>query len=188
MQKNLMWFFAVLLTMVITTITVQYFWSGNLNPAYLLGVVLGSVIAWIIISTPRRPWVYWVGMLFWAIFVPAGLLGLIRLFVSLLSIALPTWADVAIYLLGVLAILLFFIYNNSRIRIEEIGNRPFVDERYQYHYGLSGFWAFLFLNLLIIGALLQPWVPQGQLGLWIGVLIASLVFWGINLLILEQNR
>lgn len=188
MEKKLMWFLAMLLTMMITVIAVQYFLAGNINPFGLLGVILGAAIGWALISGPHRSWTYWVGMLFWVIFVPAGVVGLIGFIVSLLAVALPTWGVATIYLLGVLAMLFFFIHNRSRLGIEEIANRPLVDERYQNHFGLSGFWAFLFLNLLIIGALLQPWVPRGQLGLWIGVLIASLVFWGANLLILERRR
>lgn len=188
MEKKLMWFLAMLLTMMITVITVQYFLAGNINPFGLLGVVLGAATGWALIFSPRRSWTYWVGMLFWVIFVPAGFVGLVGFIASLLAVALPTWGVATIYFLGVLAMLFFFIRNTSRSEIEEIYNRPVVDERYQYHFGLSGFWAFLFLNLLIIGALLQPWVPRGQLGLWIGVLIASLVFWGANLLILERKR
>jgi hypothetical protein len=187
MNKKLMWLFAFSLTMVITSITVQYFLSGNINPAYLLGVILGTVIGWIILSNLNRPWVYWVGMIFWILFVPSGLVGLARLVASLLSLEFPFWGSAALYLLGVLGIL-FFYERTTRFRIEDLANRPIVDERYQYHFGVSGYWAFLFLNILIIAALLQPWVPHSQLGLWIGVLIAGLVFWIANLLILERKR
>lgn len=65
---------------------------------------------------------------------------------------------------------------------------PVVDERQQHHTFLSGYLSFLFLNLLVIGALLQPWVPYNQLGLWIGVLVAGLVFWTANLLLLDLKR
>jgi hypothetical protein len=180
MEKKLMWFAALLLTMLVTTITVQYFLTGNINPLVLLGVVLGASIGWSLVSNTRRPWTYSVGMLFWVIFVPAGFVGLVGFIASLLSFEFPLWGMATIYLLGVLAMLFFLIHNTSRSGIEEIYSRPVVDERYQHHFGLSGFWAFLFLNLLIIGALLQPWIPQNQLGLWIGVLVSGLV--------LEQKR
>lgn len=71
----------------------------------------------------------------------------------------------------------------GRDRIE-----PQVDERYEYHAFLSGYRAFLFLNLLLIAALLQPWVAHGRLALWVGVLFAGLLFWVANLLILERRR
>jgi hypothetical protein len=188
MEKKLMWFAALLLTMLVTTMAVQYFVTGNINPFGLLGVVLGAAIGWTLVSDPRKSWTYSVGMLFWVVFVPAGFVGLVGFIASLLAIKFPAWGVATIYLLGVLIMLFFFIHNASRSAIEGIYSRPMVDERYQYHFGLSGFWAFLFVNLLIIGALLQPWVSRGQLGLWIGVLIASLVFWGANLLILERKR
>lgn len=188
MEKKLMWFAALLLTMLVTTITVQYFLTGNINPLGLLGVVLGASIGWTLISNSRRSWTYSVGMLFWVVFVPAGFVGLVGFVASLLAIEFPSWGVATIYLLGVLAMLFLFLHNTSRFGIEEMYSRPVVDERYQYHFGLSGFWAFLFLNLMIIGALLQPWISQNQLGLWIGVLVSSLVFWGANLLILERKR
>ena len=183
-----MWFFAMLLTMMITTIAVQYFWTGNLNPAALLGIILGAAIAWLIISSPKKPWTFWIGVVFWVLFVPAGLLGFIRFLMSWLSIGLTTWAAVSIYLIGVLGVVLFFIFNVSRFGVNQIYNQTIIDERVQSHYGLSGFWAFIFINLLIMGALLQPWIPQSQLGLWIGILLAGLIFWGTNLLILERKR
>lgn len=187
MDKKLMWFFAMLLTMLITTIAVQYFWIGNLNPAALLGIILGAAIGWLILSRPKKSWTFWVGTLFWVLFVPAGILGFIRFLASQISIELTTWTAVTIYILGVLAVLFFSINNASLHGINEIHNQPLIDERVQAHYSLSGFWAFIFINLLIMGALLQPWIPLNQLGLWIGVLVIGLLFWGANLLILERK-
>lgn len=182
-----MWFFGLWLSMMIATLAAQYFWTGNLNPIYLLGVTLGTVIAWLIISDPRRRWIYWAGMVSWVLIVPTGFIVLIRYIASLLFIRISTTGYVAIYILGALANVFLFI-RTHRAGIEEIYTRPKVDERYQYHFGLSGFWSFIFLNLLIIGALLQPWVTLGKIGLWIGVLTAGLVFWIANLAILEWKR
>jgi len=186
-DKKLMQFFAMLLSGLIVIIAVQYFREGNLNPAPLLGFILGAAIAWLLISSPKRPWTFWVGTVFWILFVPAGFLGFIRFLASQLSFELTTWASILIYLIGVLGVLLFFIYNASRYGLNEIYSQPIMDERVQSLYGLSGFWAFIFMSLLIIGALLQPWIPLNQLGLWIGVLIAGLVFWVVDLSILERK-
>lgn len=188
MEKKLMWFFSLWLTLMIATITVQYLYTGSLNLAYLLGTTLGTaIVGWLFISGPRRRWIYWAGMVSWVLIVPSGFIVLIRFIASLLSVKINTAGYIAIYLLGALANVFIFI-RTHRAGIEEIYNRPQVDERYQYHFGLSSFWSFIFLNLLIIGALLQPWVSLGQIGLWIGVLIAGLVFWITNLLILEWKR
>ena len=186
MDKKLMWFFAFLLSMMITLLAVQYFWYGNLNPAALLGVMAGSAIGWILMTNHKKTWLFWIGMIFWVLFVPVGLVGLIRLIVPFLSIELTALSTFALYLLGVMAMLLFYILT-ARHGTDQIHNLPMVDERYQYHAGLSGFWSFMFLNFLIIAALLQPWIPQGQIGLWIGVLLSGLIFWGGNLLLLERK-
>lgn len=64
---------------------------------------------------------------------------------------------------------------------------PILDERHQQHNLWSGYWSFLFLNLLLIAALLQPWVLHSQTGLWIGILVAGTGFYLGSLLILERN-
>lgn len=188
MENKIMWFFALLLTMMVATISAEYFFSGRLNLAYLLGVMLGTAIAWLIISGPKKRWIYWLSMLSWVLFIPGASLGLARYIASLLSIKITTSGYIVIYLLGAMVMFFFFIRTRPRAEIEEIYNRPVIDERYKFHFGLSGFWSFLFLNLLVIGALLQPWVPQGQIGLWIGVLITGLVFWIAILVVLERKR
>ncbi len=123
MNNKLMWFSAYLLTVIITTITVQYLWEGTVEPVQVLAIALGSVVGWLIVT---------------------------------------------------------------RIGSEQL--EPMVDERHRYHAHLSAYRAFLFLNLLIIAALLQPWLSPGHLGLWIGVLFAGLLFWAANLLILDRKR
>jgi hypothetical protein len=188
MDKKLMWFFAMLLTMIIATVAAEYFFSGGFNVAYLLGVMLGTALAWYILSAPKKRWLYWVSMLAWVLFLPGASLGLARYIASLLSITITTFGYVMIYLIGALVMLFLFIRTRPRSEVEAIYNRPVIDERYIYHFGLSSFWSFLFVNLLLIGALLQPWVAHSQLGLWIGVMIAGLVFWITNLAILERKH
>jgi hypothetical protein len=188
MDKKLMWFFSVLLAMLIATLTTQYIWSGRINPAYLLGILAGSAIAWIFLATPRKAWLFWVGTLFWVIFIPVGVVGLARWIASRLSVETPLWAAVGIGFLTFLAMLVYLFHNAARFRLEGGFERPVLDERHQYHFGVSGYWAFLFLNGLIIAALIQPWVSPGQIGLWIGVLVMGLIFWIANLIFLEWKR
>ncbi|OPX85681.1 MAG: hypothetical protein A4E54_02280 [Pelotomaculum sp. PtaB.Bin117] len=45
----------------------------------------------------------------------------------------------------------------------------------------SGSWSFIFLNFLIIEAIIEPWIALDQLGLWIGILSAGLLFWFASL-------
>lgn len=188
MDKKIMWLFALLLTMMIATVAVEYFISGSFNLAYLIGVVFGTTIGWYILSAPKKRWLYWASMLSWVLLIPGATLGLVNYIATRLSIEITTFGYVVIYLLGALVMLFYFIRTRPRAEIEEIMNRSVIDERYKYHFGVSSFWSFLFLNLLLIGALLQPWISHSQLGLWIGVMIAGLVFWIANLVILERKR
>jgi hypothetical protein len=188
MDKKLMWFFVLLLTLLTATVAAEYFSSGSFNLAYLLGEILGTSILWYILSAPKKRWLYWVSMLSWVLFIPGVTLGLVNYIAKRLSIEITTFVYVVIYLLGALVMLFFFIRTRPRSEIREIINRPVIDERYKNHFGVSSFWSFLFVNLLLIAALLQPWIPHSQLGLWIGVMIAGLVFWFANLAILERKR
>jgi hypothetical protein len=188
MDKKLMWFFALLLTIMIATVAVEYFISGSFNLAYLLGVMLGTAIAWFIISSPRKRWLYWASMLSWVLFYPGATLGLVRYIAIRLSIEITTAEYVIIYLLCAMLMFFFFIRTRPRAEIDAIYFRTVTDERYKYHFGVASFWSFLFVNLLLIGALLQPWVAHRQVGLWIGVMIAGVVFWIANLAILERKR
>lgn len=87
MEKKLMWFFSLWLTLMIATITVQYLYTGSLNLAYLLGTTLGTaIVGWLFISGPRRRWIYWAGMVSWVLIVPSGFIVLIRFIASLLSV------------------------------------------------------------------------------------------------------
>jgi hypothetical protein len=63
---------------------------------------------------------------------------------------------------------------------------PLIDERYLQHAGVSGFWSFVVLNLLVISALIQPWISIVQAELWISILVAGLLFWFGSLLLLEK--
>lgn len=188
MDKKLMWFFALWLTLMIAVMSAEYFSSGSFNLAYLLGATLGTAIAWFIISAPKKRWIYWVSMLSWVLFIPAATLGLVRYIASLLSLNINTFGYVVIYLLGAIVMFFIFIGTRPRAKIEQIYHQPVIDERYKYHFAMASFWSFLFLNLLLIGALLQPWIPHSQLGLWLGVMIAGLVFWIACLVILETTR
>lgn len=188
MDKKLMWFFAFLLSGLIATLAVEYFVTGEFNLAYLLGILFGSLLGWIILSSSERPWIFRVGIAFGVLFVPGGWVGFVRFLAALFSIELPVWSMVVLYLLGVFVMLIFFMRSMSCSGEERPIHLPLLDERQASHFSLSGYWAFLFLNLLIIGALLQPWVPRGQNGLWVGILIAGLVFWGAFQLVLDLKR
>jgi hypothetical protein len=181
-----------LLAMMISMLAGEYFFSGSLNGSlnvvYLLGMMLGTAIVWLITSGPRKRWLYWAGLISWVFFMPGATLGLVRYIATRFSIQITNSGYVTIYLLGALAMAVFYTRTASRAgRVGQI-NPPKLDERYQYHIGISGFWAFLFLNVLIIGVLLQPWMTASPIGLWITVLIAGLVFWVISLMILERKR
>jgi hypothetical protein len=186
MDKKMMWWLAYLLIMIIATISAEYFFYGSFNLAYLLGVIVGTSLGWLIINSPKKPWVYWLSMLSWIVLIPGATLGFVRYIASLLSIKITIYGYVVIYLLGAMLMILFYIRTWSRAKVQEIVNRPVVDERYQLHFGTASFWSFLFINFLMIGALLQPWIPYSQPGLWIGVMIAGTVFWVIYLGILER--
>lgn len=165
----------------------QYFFAGNIEPDLLLGITLGMGIVWLIISRPRKSWLYWLILAFTVLTTPAILVGFIWSIAFLLAVEIPLPVSIAVYILGAFLMLFLFRRRTSRYTVEEIF-QPSLDERGQTHLSLSGLWSFFFLNLLIIGALLQPWVPLGQIGLWIGVLMSGLIFWIICLFILEQKR
>ena len=63
-----------------------------------------------------------------------------------------------------------------------------IDERQQQHNLLAGYCSFLFLNFLLIGGLLQPWVPHAQTGLWTGILMVGLGFYLACLRVLDRRR
>ncbi|NMB90239.1 MAG: hypothetical protein GYA17_17910 [Chloroflexi bacterium] len=186
MDRKLTWVFALLLTMLVTSMAVQYFVFGDFNPAYLFGTLLGTLIAGFFLPRPPKAWVSRVGAAIWVLFVPVGVVGIVRLVASLFSIQLSIPGMAAIYLLGAVG-MTFICFRSTHFRLGELPERPILDERYLRHFGVSGYWAYLFLNALIVTALLQPWVPRSQIELWVGVLAAGLVFWVANLFILEHK-
>jgi hypothetical protein len=139
MDKKLMWFFALLLPLLIATVAAEYFFSGNFNLSYLLGEILGTAIVWYIVSTPKKRWIYWASMLSWVLFYPGVTLGFVGYIAMRLSINISTVGYVIIYLLCDLVMFFFFTRMHPRAKIKEIINKPVIDERYEYHFGVSSF-------------------------------------------------
>ncbi len=184
MKNKLVWFAVFLVGYLVTSVVVQFFWHGVINPGQVLAAVVGIAIAFLMIAGPKNSMVLWIGAVLVAISVPIALVGLASLFLSMFSIHFTRWGIIGIYVLGVLAIL----YLTVRFGSKQFFENPVMDERSLLHYAWSGSWSFVFLNLLIIGALLQPWIALDQLGLWIGILIAGLVFWLTTVVILEMKK
>ncbi|ADH61209.1 hypothetical protein Tmath_1498 [Thermoanaerobacter mathranii subsp. mathranii str. A3] len=184
MKNKLVWFVVFLVAYLITNVAVQFFWKGIINPGQVLGAVIGIAIAFLIVAAPKNSIVLWIGAVLVVLSVPIALVGLVSLFLSMFSIHFTGWGIIGIYVLGVLAIL----YLTMRFGSKQFFQNPVMDERSLLHYAWSGSWSFIFLNLLIIGALLQPWIAFDQLGLWVGVLIAGLLFWLTTLVILEMKK
>lgn len=184
MKNKAVWFVAFLVAYLITNIAVQFFWKGIVNPGQVLAAFIGITIGFLIVASPKNLLVRRIGTVLVALSVPIALVGLVSLFLSLFSIHLTRWSILGIYILGVLAIL----YLTVRFGTKQFFREPVMDERSLLHYAWSGSLSFIFLNFLIIGALLQLWVPLDQLGLWIGVLVTGLLFWIITLVVLEMKK
>ncbi|NLP44870.1 MAG: hypothetical protein GX351_09625 [Peptococcaceae bacterium] len=184
MKNKLVWFTVFLVVYLITNIAVQFFWKGVIHPGQVLGAFIGIVIAFFIVAAPKNLIVRRLGTVLFVISAPIVLVGLISLFLSMFSIHLTGWGIIGIYVLGVITVLFLTMSFGSK----EFFKTPVTDERNLLHYAWSGFWSFVFLNLLIIGALLQPWIELNQLSLWVGVLTAGLLFWLTTLIVLERFR
>lgn len=184
MKNKVVWFIVSLVAYLITNMAVQFFWKGTVNPGQVLAAFVGITIGFLVVAAPKNSLVLWIGTVLVVLGTPIALVGFVSLLFSLSSIHLPGWGMAGIYILGALAIL----YLTIRFGTKQFFQDPAIDERNLLHYAWSGFWSFIFLNFLIIGALLQPWIALNQLGLWIGVLVTGLLFWIITLIVLEMKK
>ncbi len=184
MKNKVIWFLVFLVAYLITNIAVQFFWEGIVNPGQVLAAFIGITIGFLVVASPKNLLVRLIGTVLVALSVPIALIGLVSLFLSLFSIHLTGWSMLVIYIQGVLAVL----YLTVRFGTKQFFREPVMDERGLLHYAWSGSLSFIFLNFLVIGALIQPWVALNQLGLWIGILITGLLFWIITLVILEMKK
>jgi len=184
MKNKLVWFVVFLVTSLITNIAIQFFGKSAVDPKQVLAAIIGITIGFLIIAAPKNLIIRWIAGVLAAVSMPIVLVGLVFLLFSLFSIHLTGRIIIGIYILGVLIIL----YLMLRFGTKQFFREPVMDERNLLHFAWSGSWSFLFLIFLVIGALLQPWIALDQLGLWIGVLIAGLLFWIITLVILEMKK
>lgn len=115
--------------------------------------------------------------------VPIVFVVLVYLIFSLFSIHLTLRHLLGIYLAGVAVVLPLLIKSSMKDASPEK-----LAESTERQITWSGYWSFLFLNFLIIGALVQPWLPLDHKALWVGVLIAGSVFWLAFMFILEKSN
>jgi hypothetical protein len=169
---------------IFISVILQFFKDGIIDPWRLLATATGIAIAFFINIAPKKPIVLWIGLLLTALSMPIILVGVVLLVLSTFSIH-PTGAIMlGIYVLGIVIIL----YIAKRFGAKLFFADPVMDERIVLHYAWSGSLSFIFLNFLIIGAIIQPWITLDQLGLWIGILIAGLFFWFASLVLLEMKK
>ncbi len=184
MKNKLVWFAVFAVMFLIISVILQFFKDGIIDPWRLLATATGIAIAFFINIAPKKPIVLWIGLLLTALSMPIILVGVVLLVLSTFSIH-PTGAIMlGIYVLGIVIIL----YIAKRFGAKLFFADPVMDERIVLHYAWSGSLSFIFLNFLIIGAIIQPWIALDQLGLWIGVLIAGLLFWFASLVLLEMKK
>lgn len=186
MKNKLVWFVVFATMFLIISVILQFFKEGIIDPWRLLATATGIAIALFINIAPKKPIVLWIGLLFSALSMPIILVGIVLLVLSIFSIH-PTGASMlGVYVLGIVIIL----YLTKRFGVKHFfpDPDPVMDERIVLHYVWSGSLSFIFLNFLIIGAIIQPWIALDQLGLWIGVLSAGLLFWFASLVLLEMKK
>ena len=184
MKNKLVWFAVFAVMFLIISVILQFFKDGIIDPWRLLATATGIAIAFFINIAPKKPIVLWIGLLLTALSMPIILVGIVLLVLSIFSIH-PTGASMlGIYVLGIVIVL----YLAKRFGVKHFFADPVMDERIVLHYAWSGSLSFIFLNFLIIGAIIQPWIALDQLGLWIGVLIAGLLFWFASLVLLEMKK
>jgi|LSQX01.2.fsa_nt_gb hypothetical protein len=184
MKNKLVWFVVFVAMFLIISVILQFFKEGIIDPWRLLATATGIAIAFFINIAPKKPIVLWIGLLLSALSMPIILVGIVLLILSIFSIH-PTGASMlGVYVLGIVIIL----YLAKRFGVKYFFADPVMDERMVLHYAWSGSLSFIFLNFLIIGAIIQPWIALDQLGLWIGVLSAGLLFWFASLVLLEMKK
>jgi len=131
---------------------IQAFMEGSIRVSSILGVITGVSIAAIIELKRDNSFIRLAAVFLAALAAPIVLIGLIVLAASVLSLVLPAWTMFVVYVAGFLTILFLLL------RFNNIGNlfqAPEMDERNFLYCTMSGFAAFIFLNFLIIGSLLQ---------------------------------
>jgi hypothetical protein len=184
MQNKLVWFGVFVVMFLIISVIVQFFKEGIVDPVRLLATAAGLAIAFFINIAPKKPIVLWIGLVLTALSVPIILVGVVLAVLSIFSINPSGESMLVIYILGIVII----FYLAKRFGVSHFFPDPVIDERIVLHYAWSGSLAFIFLNFLIIGAIIQPWIALDQLGLWIGILIAGLLFWFASLVLLEMKQ
>ena len=184
MQNKLVWFAVFAVMFLIISVTLQFLKDGIVDPVRLLALASGIAIAFFINVAPKKPIVLWIGLVLTALSVPIILVGVVLAILSIFSIHPGGAVMLGIYVLGIVII----FYLAKRFGVKHFFPDPVVDERIVLHYAWSGSLSFIFLNFLIIGAIIQPWIALDQLGLWIGILIAGLLFWFASLVLLEMKK
>lgn len=184
MKNKLVWFAVFMVVFLIISVTVQFFKESIVDPVRLLATAGGIVIAFFLNIAPKKPIVLWIGLVLTALSMPIILVGLVLAVLSIFSIHPGGASMLGLYVLGIVII----FYLAKRFGVRHFFPDPVVDERMVLHYAWSGSWSFIFLNFLIIGAIIQPWIALNQLGLWIGILIAGLLFWFASLVLLEMKK
>lgn len=184
MKNKLVWFVVFAVIFLTSSVIFQFFKDGIINPVRLLASAGGIAIAFSINIAPKKPIVLWIGLVLTALSMPIILVGVVLFILSLFSIYPAGESMLVIYILGIVII----FYLAKRFGVKHFFPDPVIDERIVLHYAWSGFLAFIFLNFLIIGAIIQPWIALDQLRLWIGILIAGLLFWFASLVLLEMKQ
>jgi len=184
MKNKLVWFVVFAVMFLIISVILQFFKDGIIDPWRLLATAGGIALAFFINIAPKKPIVLWIGLVLSALSMPIILVGLVSLILSIFSIHPTGGSILGIYVLGIVII----FYLAKRFGVKHFFPDPVVDERSVLHYAWSGSWSFIFLNFLIIGAIIQPWIALDQLKLWIGILSAGLLFWFASLVLLEMKK
>ncbi|TEB08582.1 hypothetical protein Psch_02146 [Pelotomaculum schinkii] len=184
MKNKIVWFMVFSVIFLIISVILQFFKDGIIDPVRLLASAGGIGIAFFINIAPKKPIVLWIGLVLTALSMPIILVGVVLLILSIFSIHPTGGSMLGIYVLGIVII----FYLAKRFGVKHFFPDPVVDERIVLHYAWSGSLSFIFLNFLIIGAIIQPWIALDQLGLWIGILISGLLFWFASLVLLEMKK
>lgn len=183
MKNKLLHYSVMLMGLMIAAVACQYIDNGTIDPLTPFGVVIFFAVAFFSFGgLTKEQFTLGLGRFLGAISVPIVFVVLVYFILSLFSIHLTLQHLLGIYLAGAAIVLPFLI--KSSMKDTSPGQ---VDEKTERQITWSGYWSFLFLNFLIIGALVQPWVPLNQKALWVGVLIAGLVFWLTFMFILEKS-
>jgi hypothetical protein len=173
----------MLMGLLIAVVACQYIDSGTIDPLTPFGVVIFFAVAFFSFSgLTKEQFTLGLGRFLGAISVPVVFVVLVYFILSLFSIHLTLKHLLGIYLFGAAIVLPFLIKSSKKD-----ASPGQVDERAERQITWSGYWSFLFLNFLIICALVQPWLLLAQKALWVGVLIAGLVFWLTFMFILEKS-